>query len=213
MRRILPLLPAALLLACLPSAVDAQGMVRPQQQQRPQVGPAPALPGLAARRAPAPIEADPNANLPPTAALFDAINRGDLPAAREAVSRGASLDAQNQLGLTPLDAAVDQGRNEIAFYLLSARDLSRTPPLPPEPAGTAGLNQPPARPASRSPARREVAEPAALGAATPRGARLWAGDGGTARPEIGFLGFDAGRPAGATPPPEAASQARRGGRG
>jgi hypothetical protein len=213
MRRALPLLPAALLLAGLPSAVDAQGMIRPQQQQRPQAGPAPALPGLAARRAPAPIEADPNANLPPTAALFDAINRGDVAAARDAVARGASLDAQNQLGLTPLDAAVDQGRNEIAFYLLSARDLSRTPPPPPEPVGAASLNQPPTRTAPRSPARREAAAPAAAAAAAPTGPRLWAGDGGSPRPEIGFLGFDAGRPAGAAPPAEAAAPARRGGRG
>ncbi len=44
--------------------------------------------------------------------------------------------------------------------------------------------------------------------AAPRGARLWAGDGGTPRPEIGFLGFDAGRPAGVEP-----QQVRRGGRG
>jgi len=34
-------------------------------------------------------------------------------------------------------------------------------------------------------------------------ARLFAGDGGAPRPEIGFLGFDAGRPAGAEPLPEA----------
>jgi hypothetical protein len=212
MRRVLPLIPAALLLAGLPSAVDAQG-ARPQQA-RPQTGPAPALPGLAARRAPAPIEADPNANLPPTAALFDAINRGDIAAARDAVARGASVDAQNQLGLTPLDAAVDQGRNEIAFYLLSARDLSRTPPPPPEPRGAAALNQPPTRPVPRSPARREAAAPvAAAGPAAPGGARLWAGDGGAPRPEIGFLGFDAGRPAGAAPPAQAASPVRRGSRG
>jgi hypothetical protein len=41
----------------------------------------------------------------------------------------------------------------------------------------------------------------------PRTAQLWAGNGGAARPDAGFLGFDAGRPAGATPPP-----ASRGGR-
>ncbi len=34
-----------------------------------------------------------------------------------------------------------------------------------------------------------------------RNPRLWAGDGGAPQPDIGFLGFDAGRPAGAVPPP------------
>jgi hypothetical protein len=212
MRRALPLIPAALLLAALPTAGHGQGMVRPQQQERPQAAPAPALPGLAGRRTPAPIEADPNASLSPNAALFDAITRGDIAAARDAVARGANLDTRNQLGLTPLDAAVDQGRNEIAFYLLSARDVSRTPPPPPEPSGLAALSQPPATPAPRNAARRQA--PSAADRATPpepaapRGARLWAGDGGTPRPEIGFLGFDAGRPAGVEP-----QQVRRGGRG
>jgi hypothetical protein len=216
MRRALPLIPAALLLAAaLPGEGLAQGgMVRGNTPQAPTIGPAPALPGLAARRAPAPIESDPNANLPPTAALFDAINRGDLAAAREAVGRGADLEARNQLGLSPLDAAVDQGRNEIAFFLLSARDVARTPPPPPEPSGAAGLNRPPVSPAPRSPARRNLASPAeAQAPATPRGARLWAGDGGAPRPEIGFLGFDAGRPAGAAAPVEAEPAPRRRGRG
>jgi hypothetical protein len=214
MRRVLPLLPALLLFAGAPAA--AQDIVRPQQRQAPTVGPAPALPGLAARRPPAPIEASPEAaGLSPNAALFDAINRGDIAAARDAVGRGANLEARNQLGLTPLDAAVDQGRNEIAFYLLSARDTSRAPP--PDP-GVADLAQPPRSPAPRGPARREAASRAAEAAlanaaaapAAPRGARLWAGDGGAPRPEIGFLGFDAGRPAGAVPPFEPEPRRGRG---
>ena len=49
--------------------------------------PPPALPGLQNRRAPDPIPADPTQVLSPNAALFDAINRGDLPAARDAASR------------------------------------------------------------------------------------------------------------------------------
>jgi ankyrin repeat protein len=150
--------------------------------------PAPALPGLAARRAPAPIQGDPTANLSPNASLFDAVNRGDLAAARDAVGRGANLDARNALGLTALDAAVDQGRNDIAFYLLSARDLSRSPPPS---AGPASLGAPPAA----RPEPRRTAAPAPAGPATPRNARLWANDGGTPQPDIGFMGFDAGRPA------------------
>ncbi|MBR0647846.1 ankyrin repeat domain-containing protein, partial [Plastoroseomonas hellenica] len=142
--RILPILAVPLLLAALP--VFAQGLGNApaggpaaprsggQQPQRPAANsPPPALPGLAARRAPEPIPADPSRVLSPNAALFDAITRGDLPAARDAVSRGADLDARNVLGLTPVDAAVDQGRNEILFYLLSARGTARSPaPPPPE---------------------------------------------------------------------------------
>ncbi len=176
------------LLIAPPSIALAQSPVEPRPPA-PTLAPAPALPGLAARRAPAPIQADPNANLSPNAALFDAVNRGDLAAARDAVARGANLEARNALGLTALDAAVDQGRNEIAFYLLSARDLSRGPAAAP---GPASLGAPP--PAARPEPRRSAAA-APPAPAVPRNARLWANDGGSPRPEIGFLGFDAGRPA------------------
>jgi ankyrin repeat protein len=186
-------------------------MIRPQQQQAPTVGAAPALPGLAVRRAPGPAAAtvDPTA-LSPNAALFDAITRGDLGAARDAVGRGASIEARNPLGLTPLDAAVDHGRSDIVFYLLSTRDMTRGPVIS-EPASARPAPQPAAAP---RPAPQPAAAPrpapqreAAAAPAMPRTAQLWAGNGGAARPDAGFLGFDAGRPAGATPPP-----ASRGGR-
>jgi hypothetical protein len=172
--------------------------------------PAPALPGLAGRRAPAPIQGDPAANLSPNAALFDAITRGDLPAARDAVGRGANLEARNALGLSPIDAAVDQGRHEIAFYLLSARDPGRNM-APPEAIGR--LDGPPPIGPTAGQDRRDAAallaaqpRSAARGApSAPRGPRLWANDGGAPQPQVGFLGFDAGRPSGA--------EARRGGRG
>ena len=202
--------PAALLLAALPGGpAEAQQMVRPPPQQQAPSAPAPALPGLAARRAPAPIPADPSVSLSPNAALFDAIARGDLGAAREAVARGANIDARNALGLTPLDAAVDQGRNEIAFYLLSARDVARGPEEPPPSAAPPPLRTAPPR---REPPRALAAPPPVAGPAVPRTAVLWAGNGGAPQPEIGFLGFDAGRPHGAVPP-SAASGGRRGGRG
>jgi hypothetical protein len=223
MRAILlaPALLSALALALPAQDAAAQmgtpSMVRPQTQPAPRVGPAPALPGLAARRAPAPITGDAATALSPNDALFDAINRGDLSAARDAVGRGANLGARNALGLTPLDAAVDQGRHEIAFYLLSTRDLARAPAPPPP--GAAGLSGPPPSAVAANPARREPSAAARAAAATlagaasqpavPSRARLWADDGGAARPEIGFLGFDAGRPAGAAPP---AGPARRPGR-
>jgi hypothetical protein len=182
------------------------------QQQAPVAPPVPALPGLAARRAPAPIQGDPTANLSPNAALFDAINRGDLPAARDAVGRGANLEARNAIGLSPVDAAVDQGRHEIAFYLLSARDPTRSS-APPVDLGPGGLGGPPPLGPTGRQERREAAallaaqpRAAARGApSAPRGPRLWANDGGAPQPQVGFLGFDAGRPAGAEP--------RRGGRG
>jgi hypothetical protein len=194
----LPLLLLPLVLAGQAAAQSGPQMIRPQQQPQPAPGTAvPALPGLAVRRAPAPIAADPAANLSPNAALFDAIARGDLAAARDAVARGANLDARNALGITPLDAAVDQGRHDIVFFLLSTRDLARGP-VTMEPSA-ASLGAPPPAAARPTP-RREAAQPASAAPAAPRNARLWAGDGGAARPEVGFLGFDAGRPAGAAPP-------------
>lgn len=196
------LLRLSLLLAFLAAPVadavaqSGPGMVRPNQQARPQGGAVPALPGLAGRTTPAPIDADPTANLSPNEALFDAVNRGDLAAAREAVSRGANLRARNALGLTALDAAVDQGRNTIAFFLLSAREAGQ--PLPAD-APTGLVRASPAAPASRPQQPRPEVR-AAPAPQAPRTARLWAGDGGAPRPEIGFLGFDAGRPAGNTAP-------------
>lgn len=224
MRRTVLLLPPLALLAWtalpVPEATaqllrNAPSRAEPDRQNRP---PPPALPGLQGRRAPEPIPADPNQNLSPNAALFDAINRGDLAAAREAVGRGADLDAKNVLGLTPLDAAVDQGQREIVFYLLSVRGAPRGAaaeeaqenPAPP-PQRTARRAEPPAP-------RRAAAEPAAPAAPQPvRNPRLWAGDGGAPIPEIGFLGFDAGRPPGAAPPaaeaPARPARTARSGRG
>ena len=60
-------------------------------------------------------------DMPPTEALFDAINRGDIAAARDALNRGADIDARNVLGMTPLDSSIDLGRNDISFLLLSMR--------------------------------------------------------------------------------------------
>jgi hypothetical protein len=204
----------ALVAPGLPVA-QAQGIVRPADQPTAPRAAAPALPGLAARRAPAPIPRESAGSLAPNAALFDAISRGDIGAARDAVARGADIESRNALGLSPLDAAVDQGRNEIAFYLLSARDRTRgSAPAEATPTGSGA-----APPALRSPAANRPPTPraplqtppalAATPAASAAGAQLWAGNGGSPRPEMGFLGFDAGRPAGAEPPPAARAQDRR----
>ncbi|WP_304813221.1 hypothetical protein [Falsiroseomonas sp.] len=217
---LLATLMAPLILAPQTPPALAQGMIRPADTQRAPGAAAPALPGLAARSAPAPIPADPAAaGLSPNEALFDAVARGDLPAARDAVARGANIESRNALGLSPLDAAVDQGRNEIAFYLLSARDRTRmsAPPPPsvpgqPSPAEAIAARlgaAPPPGATVRAPMNTPPALAAQPAGALPVGARLWAGNGGAAQPDIGFLGFDAGRPAGATPPAAAASTTRR----
>jgi hypothetical protein len=174
---------AALALVLLPVAAAAQAapgnVTRPQEPATQRQAPA-ALPGTAGRVTAPVIPRDPAAvNLSPNAALFDAINRNDLAGARDAVARGASLSARNVLGLTPIDAAVDQGRSDIAFFLLQARATEgRGAAPPPEPA---------ARRAA-APAPRIVAAPARP--AEPQRPRLFANDGGAAQPEIGFLGFD-----------------------
>jgi hypothetical protein len=222
MRRILAL-PVLLGLAPLPglplgpAPAQAQFTGPPPAAATARRPPPPALPGLAARRAPDPIPGDPNANLAPTAALFDAINRGDLAAARDAVNRGASLEERNVLGLTAIDAAVDQGRNDIMFFLLSARATARGPAPPAEAALT------PAQRAARDRALQAEAARAAQAAARAQGAgaaraapapsqrpRLFANDGGAPRPEVGFLGFDAGRGSGTAPRPARAPAPRRG---
>ena len=162
----------------------------------------PALPGLAARRAPDPIPADDNANLSPTPALFDAITRGDLAAARDAVNRGADLNGRNALGLTPTDWAVDQGRNDILFYLLSARGMagSSSGPNNARSAAAARAERERADRAAQQEALRLARQASAQGARAPSVSikpRLFANDGGAAQLEAGFLGFDAGRPGGA----------------
>jgi len=83
--------------------------------------PPPSLPGSHAQPVPvAPMDKNPS-DMNPNEALFDAINRGDTAAARDALSRGADPNARNVLGLTPIDEAVDLGRNDISFLLLSER--------------------------------------------------------------------------------------------
>ncbi|WP_232227921.1 ankyrin repeat domain-containing protein [Asaia astilbis] len=65
-----------------------------------------------------------NADLNPTDALFDAINRGSLNAAKEALNRGADMRGKNVLFQTPLDMAIDLNRKDIMFLLLSMRSYN-----------------------------------------------------------------------------------------
>jgi ankyrin repeat protein len=196
MLRLLPLAVIALLITDTSPA--AAQFASPPGQAGARPPRPPALPGLAARRAPEPIPADENANLSPTPALFDAITRGDLAAARDAVNRGADLNGRNALGLTPVDWAVDQGRNDILFYLLSARGMAGSSgPTNARSAATARAEQERAERAAQQEALRLARQASAQGPRAPSVSikpRLFANDGGAARLEAGFLGFDAGRP-------------------
>jgi hypothetical protein len=143
-----------------------------------------ALPGArGTQQAPAAAERSP-ADMAPTEALFDAVNRGDMAAARDALGRGADVDGRNMLGLTPLELAIDLGRNELTFLLLSMRGAAgSSASAPPPPAAT----RPPPRQAAAPPPARVAAQPAAP-APRPRPAHS---DPGTPVPQAGFLGFGA----------------------
>jgi ankyrin repeat protein len=155
------------------------------------IPPPPALPGAASSGTPAPINRAP-VDMQPNDALFDAINRGDIATARDAISRGADLQGQNILGMTPLELSIDLGRNDISFLLLSMRgDNGRRPPT----SATAATEKP--QPAKSGKTRQ--AAPAVAKAATPsqpaapQNPRLFSGDGGAPNPNAGFLGFDSAR--------------------
>jgi len=158
--------------------------------------PAPdAVPGAKARTPAAPPTHVAN-DMPPTEALFDAINRGDMAGARDALNRGADLNGVNVLGMTPMELSVDLGRNDISFMLLSmrgedsgrgsravARDIANPAPAakPPSLARSAAQKKSAARskPTDIPVATKPIATP-----------KLFANDGGTPVPSAGFLGFD-----------------------
>lgn len=182
--------PAAAQMSGIGPASMTGGIQPPFKDQRGQVKPpdppAAALPG--ARPGLGYMPADKNvADLAPNEALFDAINRGDLGSARDAVNRGAQIDAQNVLGMTPLELSVDLSRNDITFFLLSMRGTS---------ADHHG-QQPVVAVAEKTPAKPAVKRVAlSTRAVAPRPnltamPRQYAGpsDPGTPVPEAGFLGF------------------------
>ena len=156
------------------------------RQARPEQAPD-TLPGAKARAPAAPASKAP-ADMSPNDAMFDAINRGDIATVKDALSRGAQLDARNVLGMTPLELSVDLGRNDISFLLLSMRSEGAPPPR-------ASLQAEAKRPAARSAeaAHSRAAARSAAVVASPRVVttpKLFANDGGTPVPNAGFLGFD-----------------------
>jgi hypothetical protein len=195
---------AALLpvLACLPAhaqgvgsgGIAGSGFAPPVQgtgpkSNRPEQAP-PGLPGArpADAAAPALIPLD----VPPTEALFDAINRGDLAAARDALNRGADLNGRNVLGMTPIDLSIDLSRNDITFLLLSLRGEAAVSGPPPNAAEAAvprsGKKITAARLAPRHGATSPVATASAVVAVSAPAVR-YASVPATPDPSRGFLGF------------------------
>ena len=167
------------------------------QESAPRRPPPPALPGARVdKEMVAPAERPPS-EMQPNEALFNSINRGDIAAARDAISRGAELDAKNVLGMTPLELSVDLGRSDISFLLLSMRGSGESAQPPAKAAAATeqkGNPEPKGKPVKQARAGRKAAEPAVRTAAdpepaAPRTPRLFAGDGGAPVPNAGFLGF------------------------
>lgn len=160
--------------------------------------PPPALPGARAEpTAVAPAARD-AADLPPTEALFDAINRGDLATVKDSINRGADITGRNVLGLTPLELSVDLGRNQISFLLLSLRGsngfaTSRGPGAAPKPPSAAERREAARAEQAVRGARERSARALPAQPAAPRTARLFAGDGGAPVPQAGFFGFGVNR--------------------
>jgi hypothetical protein len=155
----------------------------------------PALPGAASnanRVAPA---VRPPTDMEPNDALFDAINRGDIATARDAISRGADLRARNILGMTPMELSIDLGRNDISFMLLSMRGADDKASRQAQTVAATTKAPPPGRQARQAPTHPvAVRTPSPTQPPAPsQTARLFSGDGGTPVPNAGFLGFDSGR--------------------
>lgn len=174
-----------------PSSPAASGLIRPNRQPENKVAPPPALPGAASHETAAPA-AENASEMSPNAALFDAINRGDVAGVRSALNRGAILSAHNDLGLTPIELAVDLGRHDILFLLLSVRGADSGGGSPP--AAASDVKQAAAK---QAPAPGKPKHPAKVAArrVTPAAPqpKLFANDGGSPIPSIGFLGFGNGR--------------------
>ena len=174
---------------------------KPGQTQADNPAPPPALPGAQNNFAPAERTAT---DLSPNDALFDAINRGDIAAARDSINRGADLGAKNLLGMTPLEVSVDLSRNNITFLLLSMRGPTAPAPrhasVPAAVAGAAGAKS---ATGSAAPVPKKLAAvpprkpaPSAAPPAQPVALRQYAGPSnpGTPVPQAGFLGFGGATP-------------------
>ena len=204
-RLILPASAVIAIMAGMPSAGHAQSFMPghggaigpapsvgpPPKAAAPKEAPPPALPGAASNSAGAAPATTAPTDMEPTDALFDAINRGDIAVARDAINRGADINGRNVLGMTPMELSVDLGRNDISFLLLSMRGGDEGAPpratiatTQPKPGKQAKVSRPPPS------ATKVTTSPQPVQSQTPR---LFSGDGGTPVPTAGFLGFDSAR--------------------
>jgi hypothetical protein len=198
--------PVALALAAVltatPAAAQLDNVSKAQKNRTPAdtgaapLAPPPALPGASSKANQA-IPSDKLAtDMSPNDALFDAINRGDIGDARDAIKRGAELTARNVLGLTPIDLSVDLSRNDITFMMLSLRGTP-TAGSGPKIAAAGGAAKPGAKSSDAKSgktlptAASHKPKPTIVAAPTPPPQRqqLVSSDPGRPAPQAGFLGF------------------------
>ena len=172
-----------------------QPPVKQRAEDMPGGPPPAALPGATSTYAPAERTA---LDLPPTEALFDSINRGDIASARDAISRGADLSGHNILGMSPLELSVDLSRNDITFLLLSLRGSNpasvpgKATATGPGKAATTVAATTPVKPSPAAKPTTRLAVSAPSTAPSPGMTTVVPrqyGDAGTPNPQAGFLGF------------------------
>jgi len=164
------------------------------EQPAPHQPVAPGLPGASGNQDRGGAAPKGASDLAPTDALFDAIARGDIASARDAIKRGADFNARNILGLTPVDESIDLNRNDITFLLLSLRGSQPEPTAAPTGKPGARPAKPVVQEAAKAPAPAPVAARPAAPAPAPRPVAQVqqpprSGDTGTPSPQNGFLGF------------------------
>lgn len=185
----------------LQGAPNIGGKEAPPAFGKPAPPPPVGLPGAQTQPNALAQPSTPPTMLDPTQELFDAINRDDVAAARDAVSRGADVNGQNELGLTPVQVSVDLGRNDITFLLLSngAGQASGGPSGAQLAKGKQSgkgtnaanlLEGPP--PSARSKVA-HVRVTQTVPVAQRQLPQLYANDGGAPVPSAGFLGFGQAR--------------------
>lgn len=124
-----------------------------------------------------------NADMEPTAALFDAVNRGSLGAAKEAVSRGADLNGRNVIDQTALDMAIDLNRKDIMFFLLSMRAVDDSNEVTRTTVSNSGVR------VENGSGHLSIGSRAGRGTSATVMDRRYDATGGQPQPTIGFLGF------------------------
>jgi ankyrin repeat protein len=148
--------------------------------------------------------------LSPNDELFDSINRGDITAARDALSRGADLGATDAVGQTPIDLSVSLARNNITFLLVTllhagGGDITDAQgPMAQPPANTIGLSSKDQKAVStpvgffsapQAPKAKRYqtvsTHPGYNGTNVAESAPAYASDSGSPNASAGFVGFGA----------------------